>query len=94
MKKNKDTENISPEDSLAETEGVAVTQKTVNKVGSLLKEMRLQKGLRIPDVSKNEKVKKVPFAKINFIKNQRFFSAVSIIIIIIGIDFTDVNKKG
>ena len=39
----------------------------------------------IPDVSKNEKVKKVPFAKINFIKNQRFFSAVSIIIIIIGI---------
>lgn len=39
----------------------------------------------IPDVSKNEKVKKVPFAKINFIKNQRFFSAVSIIIIIIGV---------
>lgn len=39
----------------------------------------------IPDVSKNEKVKKVPFAKINFIKNQRFLSAVSIIIIIIGI---------
>ena len=39
----------------------------------------------IPDVSKNEKVKKAPFAKINFIKNQRFFSAVSIIIIIIGV---------
>ena len=39
----------------------------------------------IPDVSKNEKVKKVPFAKINFIKNQRFFSAASIIIIIIGV---------
>ena len=38
----------------------------------------------IPDVSKNEKVKKVPFAKINFIKNQRFFSVISIIIIIIG----------
>ena len=38
----------------------------------------------IPDVSKNEKVKKVPFAKINFIKNQRFFSAISIIIVIIG----------
>ena len=38
----------------------------------------------IPDVSKNEKVKKMPFAKINFIKNQRFFSAISIIIIIIG----------
>lgn len=38
----------------------------------------------IPNVSKNETVKKVPFKNVNFLKNQRFFSAVSIIIIIIG----------
>ena len=38
----------------------------------------------IPNVSKNEAVKKVPFKNVNFLKNQRFFSAVSIIIIIIG----------
>ncbi len=38
----------------------------------------------IPNVSKNEQVKKQPFANINFLKNQRFFSAISIIIIIVG----------
>ena len=38
----------------------------------------------IPNLSKNETVKKVPFKNVNFLKNQRFFSAVSIIIIIIG----------
>ena len=38
----------------------------------------------IPNLSKNENVKKVPFKNVNFLKNQRFFSAVSIIIIIIG----------
>ena len=38
----------------------------------------------IPNVSKNEAVKKVPFKNINFIKNTKFFSALSIIIILIG----------
>lgn len=38
----------------------------------------------IPDVSKNEGVKKLPFAKVNFLKNQKYFSLASILIIIIG----------
>ena len=59
MKKNKDAENISPEENVTETEGATNTQKTVNKVGSLLKEMRLQKGLRIPDVSKKLCIRKI-----------------------------------
>lgn len=38
----------------------------------------------IPNVSKNEKVKKVPFAKIDFLKNRKLFAGVSVIIILVG----------
>ena len=38
----------------------------------------------IPDVSKGEEVKKVPFEKVNFLKHSRLFSALSVIIILIG----------
>ena len=38
----------------------------------------------IPDVSKNEKVKKVPFAGVNFFKYKRVCYAISIILILIG----------
>ena len=38
----------------------------------------------IPNVSKNEKVKKVPFAKVDFLKNRKLFAGVSVIIILVG----------
>ena len=38
----------------------------------------------IPDVSKNEKVKKVPFAGVNFFKYKKICYALSIIIILVG----------
>lgn len=38
----------------------------------------------IPNVSKNEKVKKVPFAKVDFLKNRKLFAGVSAIIILVG----------
>lgn len=38
----------------------------------------------IPDVSKNEEVKKIPFKNVNFLKHTKFFTALSGIIIIIG----------
>lgn len=38
----------------------------------------------IPNVSKNEMVKKVPFGNINFLKNKRFFFAIPILVILIG----------
>lgn len=38
----------------------------------------------IPDVSKNEEVKKIPFKNVNFLKHTKFFAALSGIIIIIG----------
>ena len=38
----------------------------------------------IPNVSKNEKVKKVPFCKVDFLKNRKIFAGVSIIIILVG----------
>lgn len=38
----------------------------------------------IPNVSKNEKVKKVPFGKVDFLKNRKIFAGVSIIIILVG----------
>ena len=38
----------------------------------------------IPDVSKNESIKRKPFAKINFLKNQRFFLAMSVVLIVVG----------
>lgn len=37
-----------------------------------------------PNVSKNEKVKKVPFGKVDFLKNRKIFAGVSIIIILVG----------
>ena len=39
----------------------------------------------IPNLSKNEKVKKVPFGKFDFLKNRKLFAGISAIIIIIGI---------
>lgn len=38
----------------------------------------------IPNVSKNEKVKKIPFGKVDFLKNRKIFAGVSIIIILVG----------
>lgn len=38
----------------------------------------------IPDVSKNESIKKVPFKGVNFFKHKKIFYGVSIIIILIG----------
>ena len=38
----------------------------------------------IPDVSKNEEVKKIPFKNANFLKHTKFFAVLSGIIIIIG----------
>lgn len=38
----------------------------------------------IPDVSKNEEIKKMPFAKVNLLKNQKYFTLVSILIIVVG----------
>ena len=38
----------------------------------------------VPDVSKNEEVKKIPFKNVNFLKHTKFFVALSGIIIIIG----------
>ena len=38
----------------------------------------------IPNVNKNEKVKKVPFAKVDFLKNRKLFAGVSAIIILVG----------
>lgn len=38
----------------------------------------------IPNVSKNEKVKKVPFGKVDFLKNRKIFAGGSIIIILVG----------
>lgn len=38
----------------------------------------------IPDVSKNEEVKMIPFKNVNFLKHTKFFAALSGIIIIIG----------
>ena len=38
----------------------------------------------IPNVSKNEKVKKIPFPKIDFLKNRKLFAGVSVIIILVG----------
>lgn len=38
----------------------------------------------IPNLSKNEKVKKKPFAKFDFLKNRKLFAGISIIIIVIG----------
>lgn len=39
----------------------------------------------IPDVSKNEEVKKIPFKNVNFLKYTKFFAVLSGIIIIIGV---------
>lgn len=39
----------------------------------------------IPNVNKNEKVKKVPFAKVDFLKNRKLFAGVSAIIILVGV---------
>lgn len=38
----------------------------------------------IPNVNKNEKVKKVPFTKVDFLKNRKLFAGVSAIIILVG----------
>lgn len=57
MKKTKNNPETAPD---AENEGQDnPKQKTVNKVGSLLKEMRLQKGLRLPDVAKRLCIRKI-----------------------------------
>lgn len=39
----------------------------------------------IPNISKNEKIKKKPFGNIDFLKNRKLFAGISIIIIVIGI---------
>lgn len=39
----------------------------------------------IPDVSKNESIKKIPFKNVNFLKHNKFFVALSCLIIVIGI---------
>ena len=39
----------------------------------------------IPNLSKNEKIKKKPFGNIDFLKNRKLFAGISIIIIVIGI---------
>ncbi len=39
----------------------------------------------IPDVSKNESIKKIPFAKVDFLKHSKKFIASSIIIVLVGI---------
>ena len=44
---------------VSETTAEHPAQKPVNKVGSLLKEMRLQKGLRLPDVAKRLCIRKI-----------------------------------
>ena len=38
----------------------------------------------IPDVSKNEKVKKVPFKNVNFLKHKVLWSLISVVIIVVG----------
>ena len=38
----------------------------------------------VPDVSKNEKVKKIPFAKIDFLKHKVLYAAISVVIILVG----------
>lgn len=57
MKKAK----INPETNNAENEVVkpVSSKKTVTKVGGLLKEMRLEKGLRLPDISKRLCIRKI-----------------------------------
>lgn len=47
-------ENLAPEVSVA----AEPVETSVNKVGSLLKEMRLQKGLKLPDISKKLCIRK------------------------------------
>lgn len=59
MKKTKETEVPVAENNSPENKDQATSKKAVNKVGSLLKEMRLQKGLRIPDVSKKLCIRKI-----------------------------------
>lgn len=59
MKKTKETEVPVVENDSPENKDQATSKKAVNKVGSLLKEMRLQKGLRIPDVSKKLCIRKI-----------------------------------
>ncbi|MBQ9731637.1 MAG: helix-turn-helix domain-containing protein [Alphaproteobacteria bacterium] len=59
MKKTKETEVPVAENDSPENKDQATSKKAVNKVGSLLKEMRLQKGLRIPDVSKKLCIRKI-----------------------------------
>jgi len=54
VKKNKETD-----EQIQTAEDKTVAKKNVNKVGSLLKEMRLQKGLRIPDISKKLCIRKI-----------------------------------
>ncbi len=60
MKKAKSAPETAPEKKVEETPKPAKpkTSQTVNKVGSLLKEMRQQKGLRLPDVSKRLCIRK------------------------------------
>ena len=54
----KTLDEIKVVDSSAAEEQVKPVKKSVTKVGSLLKEMRLQKGLRLPDVSKRLCIRK------------------------------------
>ncbi len=62
MKKIKNSPETAPEEEataeIAVVEEPKEEKKVVNKVGSLLKEMRLQKGLRLPDVSKRLCIRK------------------------------------
>ncbi len=60
MKKAKvNPENASEIPAAEEAAAAEPAKKTVNKVGRLLKEMRLQKGLRLPDVAKRLCIRRI-----------------------------------
>lgn len=63
MKKEKNnekkTENGEVQPSVETAAEVSKVENKITKVGSLLKEMRLQKGLRLPDVAKKLCIRKV-----------------------------------
>lgn len=63
MKKEKNnekkTENGEVQPSVEAAAEVSKVENKITKVGSLLKEMRLQKGLRLPDVAKKLCIRKV-----------------------------------
>lgn len=59
MKKNKLNSNAADVAEVEISEEKNTSGKTVDKVGSLLKEMRQQKGLRLPDVAKKLCIRRI-----------------------------------